>query len=328
MEWKLCLIILFVIFHFLGFSPFIVCFQQAEGMEYKLKNVHVAKALELGSQKGAEQLFFAKKRDGSWEVCGELNKKEVMKFLQEGDITEEAKKMEWLTPGAEDFPKLEKPLAEILKTATKVKTAVAAALNYIMKLTNTKLGRGDFLAWHYPMEKDFMVYTGDLIEDLPNPFTLSMIINWSELQGVRISNGRVSALKLESGVKSWLSACKIFLDFFFVAMEHNPARWVEVQDSGVTVQQRAKRIAATVPLLASTKNKAAKETMAKPAPTARYDGIPDGWMTNPPCPSSPPPRKRSPRRPRPSRRRRPGMMVFLVAGGLTLLSPGPWPASR
>ena len=56
------------------------------------------------------------------------------------------------------------------------------------------------------MGKDFMVYTSDIIQDLPNPFTLSMVNNWSELQGVRIANGRVSALKAASGIKSWLSA--------------------------------------------------------------------------------------------------------------------------
>ena len=215
-------------------------------MEYKLDNIHVTKALELGSKKGPVQLFALQKGDGSWELSGDLDKKkELMKFLQEDDVNKEAEKMEWLTPGAKDFPKLETPMADILKAAPMVKTAVAAALNYVMKLTNTKLGRGEFLAWSYPMEKDFMVYTSDIIQDLPNPFTLSMVIDWSELQGVRIANGRVSALKAASGIKSWLSACKVILEFLFVVMEHNPARWVEVQDSGVAAHQRAKRIAAS-----------------------------------------------------------------------------------
>ena len=120
-------------------------------MEYKLDNIHVTKALELGSKKGPVQLFALQKGDGSWELSGDLDKKkELMKFLQEDDVNKEAEKMEWLTPGAKDFPKLEKPMADILKAAPKVKTAVAAALNYVMKLTNTKLGRGEFLAWSYP----------------------------------------------------------------------------------------------------------------------------------------------------------------------------------
>ena len=93
-------------------------------------------------------------------------------------------------------------MAELFKKPAKVKSAVAAALNNVMKQSNAKLGRADFIAWHYPITKELMLVTNSLLNNLPNPFTVSMIIDWSNLQSVSIANGRLSTLKAASGTKN------------------------------------------------------------------------------------------------------------------------------
>ena len=59
-----------------------------------------------------------------------------------------------------------------------------------------KLGQGTFLAWHFPVEKAYLVHTAGLVDKLPNMFTLSNIIEWSAFKGTSISNGNISALKV------------------------------------------------------------------------------------------------------------------------------------
>ena len=71
--------------------------------------------------------------------------------------------MKLVKHGQDDFPKLNLDMAELLKKPPKVKSAVVAALNNLMKQSNAKLGRGDILAWHYPIEKEFLVFINSLL---------------------------------------------------------------------------------------------------------------------------------------------------------------------
>ena len=233
---------------------------------YNLNNVHVNRLLQLGKEKGVQHLVMAKMRDGRVEIKGDFNKKEAVKELQKKILEDEALKMNWVRPGQDDFPKLSLEMAELLKKPPKVKSAVAAALNNLMKQSNAKLGRGDFLAWHYPIEKEFMVFTNSLLNSLPNPFTLSMIIDWSDLQSVSIANGRLSALKVASGINTWLGFCKVMLEFCFLVTEHDPATWMEHEENrtSIVVKQRAKRKQLATQENSSTRPMVKKSKFQKP----------------------------------------------------------------
>lgn len=211
-------------------------------MDYNLNNTYVTKALALGRAKGARQLVLAELEDGGAFTKGDLDKRRARDLLDAMILKEDAEGKDWLVEGDPTFPKLPTDIVELFKTPAKVKSAVSAALTHVMKKTKTKLGRGTFLGWHYPIEKVYMVYTEHLLQGLPTTFTLSQLIDWEELQGVSIANGRLSALKKESGVKSWLAVCKILLNFLFLVVGHDPATWLDHQEpSSAPVKTRKKK---------------------------------------------------------------------------------------
>ena len=71
----------------------------------------------------------------------------------------------------------------MIKQPRMVNNSLTAACYNLMSFGGVKLGHDNFLAWHYPIEKAFMVYTAGLVTKLPSVFTLSMIINWSSFAG-------------------------------------------------------------------------------------------------------------------------------------------------
>ena len=64
--------------------------------------------------------------------------------------------------GPQTFPLVALPLPELLKKGNQVKTAAAAVVNWMMKPTNTKLGRDKFLFWWHPIEKSFFIESAPL----------------------------------------------------------------------------------------------------------------------------------------------------------------------
>ena len=72
------------------------------------------------------------------------------------------------------------------------------AVNWMMKPTNTKLGRDKFLFWWHPIEKSFLIHTSNLVQKLPEVFTLGSIIEWADLAGTSMANGNLSCMKPES----------------------------------------------------------------------------------------------------------------------------------
>ena len=67
-----------------------------------------------------------------------------------------------------------------------------------MKPTNTKLGRDKYLFWWHPIEKSFLIHTSNLVQKLPEVFTLGSIIEWADLAGTSMANGNLSCMKPES----------------------------------------------------------------------------------------------------------------------------------
>ena len=157
-------------------------------MNFSQKNIHLNRALELGSSCNVKQLFLAENPDGSISLRGDLDIREASKRLLKVIRMEDAVKCDWLTRGAPDFPKLPRNMKFILKQPRMLKNALTSA--------GVKLGQGTFLAWHFPVEKAYLVHTAGLVDKLPNMFTLSNIIEWSAFKGTSISNGNISALKI------------------------------------------------------------------------------------------------------------------------------------
>ena len=165
-------------------------------MNFTLNNTHLNDALELGSTKNVKQLFLAESESGSLEMRGDLDKRIALKHLQDIINMEDALKGDWLERSSQSFPKLPRQFQYMSKNPRMVKNALTAACNNLMAGAGVKLGHDTFLAWHFPIEKAFLVHTAKLVTKLPKTFTLSMIIEWSSLKGTSISNGRLSALKV------------------------------------------------------------------------------------------------------------------------------------
>ena len=200
-------------------------------MDYTLKNTHVNSALRMGLSMGARQMFVSKSSNGNIQVEGNMDIREAIKIL-EGKVTEEdALKMLWVPEDKDNFPKLAQTLLNVFKKPNLVRSADTKAVNFFLKAGNLKLGRDTFPGWHCPIQKAYLVYTGDIVKSLPEVFTLNHIIEWSDLLGASISNGRLSALKAESGVSSWLGLCKVLIEFSFLVTGHDPTVWVESGNS-------------------------------------------------------------------------------------------------
>lgn len=194
-------------------------------MDYSLNNTFVLTALDMGKERGAKQLVVCKKKDGVVEVKGDWDKREVVMALQQMISEEDAMSLHWV-PKCE-FPKLKMPLKELLKKPNEAKGITTKIFNLFLKQNQAKYGSGKFDMWQYPIEKAYMVHTSTLLGSLPDTFRLKDIIDWSDMKGFNISNGPPSTcLKASSGVKTWLSAVKIFLEFSLVVKGIDPDQWI------------------------------------------------------------------------------------------------------
>ena len=138
--------------------------------------------------------------------------------------------LNWVPKG--EFPKLKMPLKELLKKPNEAKGLATKIFNLFLKQNNTKYGSGKFDMWQYPIDKAYMVQTSTLLGSLPDTFRLKDIIEWTDLKGFNISNGPPSScLKVSSGVKTWLSAVKIFLEFCLVVKGIDPDQWISLPSS-------------------------------------------------------------------------------------------------
>ena len=149
-------------------------------MEYTLKNVYIEKALQLGSSKNAKQLFLSMSKTGEVTSMGNWEKREALFYLEDLILREDSMGREWLPGDGETFPKLTVHIQHIFKKTSLIKLATLAALNWIMKHSNAKLGWDKFLGWWFPVEKEFFTNSSTLLHELPSIFTLDMIIPWME----------------------------------------------------------------------------------------------------------------------------------------------------
>ena len=196
-------------------------------MDYTLKNVHINSALRMGASMGARQLFVCKNMTGNIQVEGNLDIREVITVLEAKVREEDALRLMWVPKDKNSFPKLANPISDLFKKPNLVKSAAGKAMHFFLKAGKMKLGRDTFPGWHYQIQKAYLVYSSDIVKGLPDVFTLNQIVEWSDLLGANISNGRLSALKAESGVSSWLGLCKVLIEFSFLVTGHDPAVWVE-----------------------------------------------------------------------------------------------------
>ena len=70
-------------------------------MNFSQKNIHLNRALELGSSCNVKQLFLAENPDGSISLRGDLDIREASKRLLKVIRMEDAVKCDWLTRGAD-----------------------------------------------------------------------------------------------------------------------------------------------------------------------------------------------------------------------------------
>ena len=145
-------------------------------MHYSLDNIVTKSLLTLGESKQAKQIIVSENNPGLAKIRRNLPTIRDLKT----------------------FPVLALPLPELLKKGNQVKTAVAAAVNCMMKPTNTKLGRDKFVFWWHQIEKSFLIPTSNLVQKLREVFTLGSIIEWADLAGTYMANGNLSCMKPES----------------------------------------------------------------------------------------------------------------------------------
>ena len=194
-------------------------------MNYTLNNTFVMTALDMGKERGAKQLVICQMKDGSIEIKGDWEKREVVGVLEKLISEEDAMSLHWVPKS--EFPRLKMPIKELLKKPNEAKGLVTKIFNLFLKENKAKYGTGKFDMWLYPINKAYMVNTASLLNSLPETFRMQDIIEWSDLKGFNISNGPPSScLKVASGVKTWLSAVKILLEFCLVVKGIDPDQWV------------------------------------------------------------------------------------------------------
>lgn len=186
-----------------------------------MNNTFVLSALNMGSERAASQLIICRHKHGRIELKGDLKKREALKALEKIIIEEDAMTMKWV-PNKE-LPKLEMPLALVMKNPNKVKTMATNIFNVFLKENGAKFGIGKFEMWHYKIAKALLVETAPLLSNLPETFSLDDIISWENLRGHSISNGPpATCLKSSCGVKTWLAVVKIMLEVCLVVKNVDP----------------------------------------------------------------------------------------------------------
>ena len=74
-----------------------------------------------------------------------LDKRLALKELEKTVLKEDALEKEWLPDDLDSFPRLPRPPSDILKNGNMTKRAASAAVNWMLKKTNSKLGRDKLL---------------------------------------------------------------------------------------------------------------------------------------------------------------------------------------
>ena len=191
-------------------------------MEYSLESTAAERLIVLGNEKDCRQLIMAIDRRGKTHFKGNLDKRLALKKLQESVLQEDALEKVWLPEDISSFPRLPDPLPELLKNGNKVKRAASGALNWMLRKSNSKLGRDQLLLWWFPVEKEYLLHVSSLVTKLPAILNLNMIIEWSDMAGVSIASGNTAALKLDSGVTTNLSFVKILLNVVIIVVGQDP----------------------------------------------------------------------------------------------------------
>ena len=114
-------------------------------MDYSLQSKTAEHLISLGKAKHCRQPIVAIDKKGKTHFKGNLDKRLALKELEKTVLKEDALEKEWLPDDLDSFPRLPGPLSDILKNGNMTKRAAAAAVNWMLKKTNSKLGRDKLL---------------------------------------------------------------------------------------------------------------------------------------------------------------------------------------
>ena len=189
------------------------------------------------------------------------DKRLALKELEKTVLEEDALQKEWLPDDLASFPRLPGPLSEILKNGNMTKWA--AAVNWMLKKMNSKLGRDKLLLWWFHIDKEYLVHVSSLVTRLPAMFNLNMIIEWSDMACASIASGNISAMKPDSWVTNNLAFVKILLNVVFLFVGHNPLTWLRAPtEAPVTPGISAPAAARTSPAATRTFHSVARTSPA------------------------------------------------------------------
>ena len=178
--------------------------------------VHIQRSLERNLKMGIGDFYLAKLGNGQVVTEGSLNLREVQVLISKHILFRDLlETTTWLPTCAP--PNLAMPI-EKLGSQPKLLTSTAVSYkNWLLSVTKVKPGEGDFLGWHYPLDRALFVATDSIMPGVStSTFTMSDLVKWDELSKIKKKNGfgsgSLSLLERGTGIPSWLGFLKVFLE--------------------------------------------------------------------------------------------------------------------
>ena len=177
---------------------------------------HIKRSMERNHELGIADFYLAKLGNGQVVTEGSLTLKEVQVLLSKQILsTDSLETSIWLPSCAP--PNLAMPVAKLGSQPTLLKKTAVMFKNWLLSETKVKPGEGEFLGWHYPVDRDLFVETDNVMSGVSkSTFTMSDLVKWEALLKIKNGFGCGSTALLESGtgISSWQGFLKVFIEVY------------------------------------------------------------------------------------------------------------------
>ena len=181
-----------------------------------MDTVHIKRSLERNRELGIGDFYLAKLGNGQVVTEGSLTLKEVQLLISKHILTTDSlETTTWLPSCAP--PNLAMPVEKLGSQPTLLKKTAVSYKNWLLSVSNVKPGEGEFLGWHYPLDRDLFVATDSIMSGVStSTFTMSDLVKWEELSKIKngFGSGSPSLLERGTGISSWLGFLKVFIEVY------------------------------------------------------------------------------------------------------------------
>ena len=180
--------------------------------------VNVTRQMQRNAEAGIADFYLHQHASGEVEWAGSMELPLVLELVKKKiSELEAADTNKWIPD--QPLPDLPASLELVLKTPDMLKKYSNKCMDWLLnKQGLKKAGQEGFLGWAVPMDRQLFTINDAALSEFSNPtFSLEQIVAWASMLTLKngFQAGARNILLPHSGVKSWLSFLRIFVEVCF-----------------------------------------------------------------------------------------------------------------